>query len=869
MHPTSPHDPEIPPGSHLEDVLAEALHVLERDGEPALERFLAERPADAPQLREALADLRASDLLLGPRGDVPDQLGDFLLGKQLGAGGMGIVYAAEQLSLGRQVALKVVRPELLFFEGARERFRREIEAVARLEHPAIVPILATGTADGIPYYAMPLLRGRSAEAVLKELASQAGGVATGANLQTALGQPGAEDASDSDGAFRGSYWQAAVRLVRRAALGIHHAHQRGVLHRDLKPSNLMLTADGRAIVLDFGLAQARGDARLTRTGSQAGSPAYMAPEQVRGEPADERTDVYGLAATLHCLLGLRPPFATDDPEQLRRKILAGDRQELRGPALPPELHLVLDTAMDVDRMRRYATAEAFADDLEAVLEGRPIQARRLPIAVRLRRYAQRHRTQTTAAIALGVFLVVLPAALLWQQRLANVELAKQVARADQSLDVSIDTVEKLLFTVAEDRLRNLPAAQEVAAEQLREAIALFDRLAGDAARAARVRLLQHRALARLIELEASLGHPDAAAAVAERTLDLLREELDPAWRVQRASVRRQLAVALVEAGRFERIDALLQQCIADLHGLEAVPDLTSQANNQLGFVHGLLADQATRRGDADEALRCLRQAVHYSELAAVEPRFVLWHGMAQVNLSKSLRRTRAFDEALQLANAAEATADRAGDREFGWPVPRTIRAMATEERARILQLQGQVAEAERLFHSCLDQWTSLVSDYPQEPGSLRGRAVVAHELANLLGDRKDYAAARPLAEQAIRDQLAVLARNPNDAEALRFLGNHRRTLCHCLRHLDDDVALETESRAMGKTPGVAELPGAAARNLLRLAEKIPDRADALRTEALDLLVETVARGGKISSDDPLYAPLLGNPRFKALLPAAK
>ena len=127
-----------------------------------------------------------------------------------------------------------------------------------------------------------------------------------------------------------------------------------------------LTADGRAVVLDFGLAQAQGDARLTRSGSAAGSPAYMAPEQVRGEGADERTDVYGLGALLHCLLGLQPPFDLDQPERLRHAILAGERRSLRTSGAPPELILVVDSALDVERTRRHPSAAAFADDVWGV-----------------------------------------------------------------------------------------------------------------------------------------------------------------------------------------------------------------------------------------------------------------------------------------------------------------------------------------------------------------------------------------------------------------------------------------------------------------------------------------------------------------------
>ena len=863
------------PDEPLEEALAQALDLLDTDGEPALERFLADHPDQAPRLREALAELQHAALLHTPRDitAMPQQLGDFRIGRQLGAGGMGIVYAAEQVSLGRQVALKVVRPELLFFEGARERFRREIDAVARLEHPALVPILATGTTDGVPYYAMPLLRGRSAEAVVKLLAAHATAPRTGADLRAALDAGPEAGATDADGTFQGAFWHAAVRLVRKAALGIQHAHARGVLHRDLKPSNVMLGADGRAIVLDFGLALARGDARLTRTGTHAGSPAYMAPEQVRGEPIDERTDVYGLGALLHCLLGQRPPFALDEPEVLRSRILAGQRQVLRDPALPPELHLVLDTALEVERQRRYASAEAFAEDLQAVLDGRAIRARALPFPVRIRRFAQRHRALATAAAALGVFALVLPSALLYQQQRANRELAQQVERADRSVAVSIDTVERLLAGLARDRLRNLPQVQEVAAQMLREADEQFARLGEDPRLGARVADLRRRALMRLTEVEAALGDPRAATAAARQALVALASAPpSPAASLQRAIVRRQLATSLLEQGAADEATQLVAAARQDLDAAgNDAPQATAVAR-ELGLSHGIEATLAMARGDAAATERAQRAAVEATRRGATDPQGWLAHGIAQVNLARLLKQTKRLDEALQCTTAAEDSAEAAGSEEFGWPVPRFVRALAANERARIHQEQGSIDTSIADHQVALAQLEDLLRDYPDEPSTRRLHGAAAHNLANLLAKLERYAEARPLAEAAIRDQLQVLQRNPTDAEALRFLGNHRRTLGNTLWKLGDFAALEPVARDLGAMAGGPEAPGTAARHLLRCAAHVAGtdaaKAGSLQQEALELLVETKRRGVAPTAEDPLYAPLRDEPRFQALLDTA-
>lgn len=852
----------------LEELLAEALDLLDSQGEAALEPFLAAHAEQAERLREALADLAAVQLLRPQSEAVPRQLGDFRLGAQLGAGGMGIVYAADQVSLGRQVALKVVRPELLFFDGARERFRREIEAVARLEHPAIVPILATGIAEGIPYYAMPLLQGCSAELLMKRLASDGAPPTTGAQLRAALGTPRPAEASDPDGTFAGGYWQAVVRLVRKAALGIQHAHVRGVLHRDLKPSNLMVSADGRAIVLDFGLAQARGSAKLTQTGSQAGSPAYMAPEQVRGEPADERTDVYGLGAILHSMLSLEPPVLIGDAEALRLRILAGQRQPLHGLGLPPELRLVIDTAMDVERLRRYPSAEALADDLQAVLEGRPIRARAVPWRVRSKRLLQRHRAIATAAVAMVVFLVALPSALLWQKSRANAELATQVERADGSVAVSVDAVERLLASVARDRLRNLPAVQQVAAEMLREAVALFDRLVEDPRQGDRVAMLRIAAWMRLSEIEAALGDSLAATAAARNAVVALGDApLPPSESLRRATARRQLASNLFESAETKQAESFAALAHADLLVAARDPALAAAQSRELGLCFGVDAALALAAGDAAATERAQREAVLATQRGATDAQGWLAHGVAQVNLCRLYKQLKRYDEALQLASAAEQSVATAGDAEFGWPVPRFVRVLAANERARIHQEQGRIDDSMAEHRVVLAALEDLLRDYPDEPTTRRMHGAAAHNLANMLSRLDRHAEVVPLAEAAIRDQLVVLQRNPRDEEALRFLANHRRTLCNSLLKLGELAALEVAARELGAMAGGPELPGAAARHLLRCAAATADaaKAEGLRNEALGLLEETARRGATLSPDDPLYAPVRHTARFEALL----
>ncbi|MBL8752960.1 MAG: serine/threonine protein kinase [Planctomycetes bacterium] len=849
----------------LEDLLTAAMQAHDDGGQAAVDAFVAGHPQHAAALREALADLDAIECLQASSATAPEWFGEFRIRGTLGAGGMGIVYLAEQTSLGREVALKVVRPELLFFEGARERFRREIDAVARLEHPAIVPILATGNAEGVPYYAMPRLRGRSADAVCRALSGRDPAKLRGADLHTLLcaDSPGAGDDGEVEATFAGPYWRTVVWLVQRAACGIAHAHARRVLHRDLKPSNLMLTVDGRAIVLDFGLAVARGDARLTRTGAAAGSPAFMSPEQVRGEAADERTDVYGLAATLHSLLGLQAPFVATDVEALRNQILVGERSSLRRAGLPPELRLVVDQAMDVDPTRRHPSAGAFADDLQAVLDGRPIAARGLPVRVRLHRFARRHRAFSTLLASIAGFVLVLPSLLLWQQHRANAALSEQVRRSDHCAKVSVDAIENLLAAVARERMLYVPGGQAVAADMLRDAYRRFDELSTDSAQGERVLTLRVRTLQRLADVEKSRGRLDAALAAARLAAHLCDpSDLATAARLRHAEAERILAGYLIDCGFGDEARTLIAACRRDLEPLTELPEVRMQARINLAGLHGHLAMLAAAAGDAAAQEAGLRAAVR-------------WYSEAGENLCVAAEQTQlgaVLDErgehaaAVAMADAALQNLAAPGVRSDPWPTPGYVEAMARRMRGRALQVSGRTDEAIVDLGRALVLFDAFLHDFPDEPSARRARAVTGHALALLHVEHGRWQAARALLERACDDQLAAQVRGWDSARADADLGRHRRKLVQCLKELGDYSALEPLARQVGAMAGDALLPLCGAHGLMCCAAAVgdPTRAAALREEALQLWLESVRRGRPLDFGDAIFRPLHADPRVAAL-----
>ena len=361
-------------------------------------------PELATQLEACLAGIEFIHQATGPATDLPPSLGEFQIIRELGRGGMGVVYEAEQTPLRRVVALKVLRFGVVADQEAMQRFQREAETVARLHHTNIVPIFAVGCERGVHYYAMQYIAGRSLADVLAE--SQRSGKPLSCEEVAAWGL------------------QAAEALA--------HAHQRGVIHRDIKPSNLLLDGDGVVWLTDFGLAKRMDEATLTVHGTLMGTPRYMSPEQAASlqQPVDRRTDVYSLGATLYELATARPLFSPAEPQVVIAQILTEEParpRQLRA-GLPRDLETVILTCLAKEPLKRYQTAQALASDLRAVIEGRPIQARRTPVVERIVRYVrQRRKTLAGAGVAAAAAVLLMAAALVgWRYyadwRLGRVEL---------------------------------------------------------------------------------------------------------------------------------------------------------------------------------------------------------------------------------------------------------------------------------------------------------------------------------------------------------------------------------------------------------------------------------------------------------------
>jgi serine/threonine protein kinase len=424
----------------------------------------------------------------------PRRLGDFEILREIGRGGMGVVYEAQQVSLKRKVALKVLSGQLGLTSQAVARFRREAEAAAKLHHTNIVPIYAIGEQDGTHYYAMELIEGPPLNVVinaLRETSTEARSgrhgaagalpawvieTVSGAALDGARPEPEAsarDPASTADGTgttdgstllrTAGGYFDTMARLIAEVADALDYAHKQGVIHRDIKPSNLLLSCVGpvsnrsnessatcpaKLSISDFGLARVLEEPGMTVTGDFLGTPRYMSPEQIAagGAPPNHRTDVYSLGATLYELLTLQPAFPGERREQVLAQIVdkAPASPRRRNRKVPVDLETICLKALEKDPDRRYQTAGQMAEDLRRYVNRFAISARRAGPIARTIKWARRRPAMAGLAAAVLV-LVGVAAGSAYHSRLSaqQARIARQQARAAEGqgkLDQAVEAV---------------------------------------------------------------------------------------------------------------------------------------------------------------------------------------------------------------------------------------------------------------------------------------------------------------------------------------------------------------------------------------------------------------------------------------------
>jgi eukaryotic-like serine/threonine-protein kinase len=503
-----PDPAELPDDPRLVLAVKEFCAELEAGRRPDRQEFLLRFPDLAEPLAQCLAGLELvhkaavaekspsigpAPISVGAHDVLPaNPLGDFQIMREIGRGGMGIVYEAVQLSLGRRVALKVLPFASTFDNKHLQRFHNEAHAAAQLHHTNIVPVYAVGHERGVHFYAMQLIEGHSLAVLIRQIRRQVG--RDPVQEESRAGAPAKNDADKDQSTLaytkilplpnervapetvsqvaaalstqrtskHEKFFATAARFVMQAAEALEHAHQCGIVHRDIKPGNLLVDVNGRLWITDFGLAHFHADANLTRTGDLLGTLRYMSPEQAAGRRVllDHRADIYSLGATLYELVTLEPMFSEQDHQALLYQIIHDEPRAPRSldKSLPVDLETIILKAVSKNPAERYATAQDLAADLQQYLDDKPIRAKRPSLPERVRKWRRRHPSFVAAAV---VLLVLLTASSLATAYVIRGEQEKAENRADEAearFELARRAVNEMIDT-SEEELADNPFAE--------------------------------------------------------------------------------------------------------------------------------------------------------------------------------------------------------------------------------------------------------------------------------------------------------------------------------------------------------------------------------------------------------------------------
>jgi serine/threonine protein kinase/Tfp pilus assembly protein PilF len=794
----------------LADLVEEVTARLKAGEAVDLDAYLQEHPGHADELRRLypalrlLADAsRRGGLSCPPGAAAPDgpgaglgELGDFRLLRELGRGGMGVVYEAEQLSLRRRVALKVMPLAAALDPKQVQRFKQEAQAAAHLLHQNIVAVHAVGCERGVHYYAMQLIDGVTVAALITELRRQRGiPRAAPPEADTPPAAVLSTQGSTDDPAF----FRAVASLGQQAAEALEHAHQMGVLHRDVKPANLLVDGRVHLWVTDFGLARVHSEAGLTLTGDVVGTLRYMSPEQAAARPGlvDQRSDVYSLGVTLYEFLTLEPAFAGNDRQDLLRRVATEEPPPPRrwNPAVPRDLETIVLKAMAKEPAERYSTAQGLADDLRRFLEDKPVRARRPTWTQRAARWARRHRTLVAWAAAFLVLAVVGLAAstvLVWraerratagwdQARKAYEAEARQRRRSDANMELALQAAERMYTRVADEWLVYQPGLEEVRRQFLLDALAFYERFAAENGANPRVRREMGRAFARVGLIRHALGEPDKAEEAYRRAAEhqqALADEFpgEPGYRSDLAQSLIPWVGLLISLDRFTEAEQQGRRALLLFEQLCKEAPHLPQYRHGAARTHAALATVAERTGPARQAEDHYEQSLTLCRGLRDEfPKDLSYRG----SVAKALHNRGLFRH--QRGRLREAEDDLRQSLELArWLVAESP-ASADHRRGlahgalslgALLQETGRLAEAEKLLRQAapaLERWAR------QSPR--------AHTLTHLLARchhhlGKVFESARrlPEAEQHYEQALAVLRKL---ADEVPRVPRYRQDLAAC------------------------------------------------------------------------------------------
>jgi serine/threonine protein kinase/Tfp pilus assembly protein PilF len=873
-------------------VLQEYLTLLEAGARPDRAALLARHPDLAPTLAEAMDGL---DFLYGavnsrPRPAVepfptpdgrpaPALLGDFRIVREVGRGGMGVVYEAEQVSLGRRVALKVLPFASALDARHLQRFKNEAQAAAHLHHTNIVPVFAVGSDRGVHYYAMQYIDGQTLADLIRDLrrtraeadhthtaaTPASDGPATGTNLPPMSGSPAAAStrpkaALTTSLPRRGpAYYKALARLGVQAAEALEYAHQMGVVHRDIKPANLLIDARGALWVTDFGLAQFHGGAELTVSGDVLGTVRYMSPEQAEGRRGlDHRTDIYSLGVSLYELFTFHYPYPAQDRAGLLRQILGEEprppRRVRRG--LPAELETIALKALAKEPSERYATAQELADDLKRFIEDQPILARRASVRQRIGKWARRHSGMVWMGAALAVLGVVGLSA-------ATVITWRALAQKRESLGLTRKILDELYELATSGFPQESPRLLPKQKEFLLRARDYYQKVADEQGGDPTFDLERARAAVRMGDIENKLGNLPAADKAYEQAMALLAPlaPRDAEARRQLSSAHNSRGVLLIRRGQpveaeaaFRRAVALQEQLLRELPDDPKVGfDLVAQTDNLGAALHtqGRYEDARQTYATALEtANTLLNKTPRPSDDILERKASVLYNlGAATFHLNRHDEARRHWDESLAITRAL------AEKRPYE---PQYEVELASHSFAvgAMNYDDGHMEEAERLARAARSRFAKLVGQYANIPHYQTAYAQALRLQARALRDLN-----RPTeAEAAYREGLGLMERLirqvPEWAAARQELLSTRLDLANVLMDMgraDAAVALCRDALKDARD-GANQLPASPERDfhLMMVKNNLAEyyRRLGRRGEAEAMYREAVEDGRRLTDGDP-------------------
>lgn len=763
--------PENPEDEVLARLLDDYLTSLEAGDPLELDELIAEYPhlGDDIRMFAACVDRLHLATVRGPRHDnkkpvvTTAKLGEFELGDEIGRGGMGIVYAARQSSLDRQVALKVLPLAATWDDKQVARFRNEAQAAAQLQHPNIVPVYAVGEEQGVHYYAMQLIAGESLDKLIFDLkgADEPSNLTDEADTRPARDAAYASPAGDDAGncpassrlrglycSDRTAYCRAIAELGIAVAEALHDAHECGVVHRDVKPSNLILEQAGKVWVADFGLARVRDCPGVTVTGDVVGTLRYISPEQATGQHTlvDQRTDVYALGATLYELLTLQYAFSSDDRRQVLHDVQHRQPRPLR--AVDNQIHRDLETivltSMAKTPAERYDTAAAQAVDLRRFLEGQPIRARRPTFADRATKWLARRRL--LACSAMLVLLAVASVSTTGAALLAREKAQKAAAlqQAEKNYQHAQEVIDR--FDVHLSRsLAEIPGGEHLLREILQQTLTDYEKLTAHAAQNSSLRPETAQTALRAAKLASRLGDANSATELYASALRGFEE----------------LAATEPEADRFLRYQAT---CLNDLgllaatkgdtelaqrefhRALQLQTELVGNHKDNADATHSLaemlvnLALLQRQRGAVDKARETIGRGIELlSELADVAPQdFRHSHALAiALNNRSFVERQSDWQAAATSSQAAVHILEKLGERFARTPPPsgfalepkiKSDLALCYNNLGSIRGHLGQHVVACELYRKAIAIQEKLAR---QAPGLVRHRSELAVSWNNL------------------------------------------------------------------------------------------------------------------------------------------